>query len=141
MPPWLAGLTTEAKALRAAKWGGVACLLQCTRMTLGNIVILNATHKPLDLAIAWFMGASIIPALYLITGIRLWRGNGAIFGNFAGIVFLLDLGFNSSIPTSIPGAIAIVVRVGLCVLLLNGVRAAHALQTVDYSKEDARAFT
>lgn len=141
MAIWLAGLATRASAQRASKWGGIACLLQATRMTIGNIASVSVADKPLDNAIAWFIGASLVPVLYVVAGIRLWKGEGWVWGSLAGLAFLLDLALYGPEPTSMQAATALTVRAALFILMVNGVRGALALRTVDYSEEVGRAFS
>jgi len=66
-------LAPRAAAARACKWGGLAALLQAVRGTAGNIATFMTVGKPLDDAIAHFVGASLLPLLLVVAGIRLWR--------------------------------------------------------------------
>jgi hypothetical protein len=52
-------LAPRAAAARACKWGGLAALLQAVRGTAGNIATFMTVDKPLDDAIAHFVGASL----------------------------------------------------------------------------------
>ena len=141
MAIWLAGLATQASARRASKWGGVACLLQAARMTIGNIASVSVADKPLDNAIAWFIGASLVPILYVVAGIGLWKGEGWVWGSLAALAFALDLAAHGPEPTSIQAATALAVRAALFIVLVNGVRGALALRTVDYNGEVGRALS
>jgi hypothetical protein len=61
MADWFVGLPTRASAERAAKWGGIACLFQGARETLGNLATSYFANKPIDDAVVWFVGASLAP--------------------------------------------------------------------------------
>lgn len=141
MAIWWSGLATRASAERASKWGGIACLLQAARWTIGNIISVSAADKPLDNAIAWFIGASLPPILLVVAGIRLWRSASWIWGGLATLVVALDLALLGPAPTSVIAITAVSVKTVLLILMLNGVRGALALRTVDYGEEARRAYS
>ena len=91
MANWFVGLRSRASAERASKWGGIACLFESARETLGNFATFSVTNKPLDDAIAWFVGASLLPIFVAAAGYRLWRHGGWIYGSLAVLVVAYDL--------------------------------------------------
>lgn len=141
MAIWWSGLATRASAERASKWGGIACLIQAARWTIGNIASVSVADKPLDNAIAWFIGASLPPILLVVAGIRLWRSASWIWGSLATLVVALDLALLGPEPTSITTTAALIAKSALLILMVNGVRGALALRKVDYDEEVRRAFS
>lgn len=132
IPIWAFGLSTEEKAKRSAKWGGVACLLAAARKMLTLILVVAYSQKSLDQAIAWLVGASIIPVTIMVAGVRLLRGNGRISGLVSITLMILDV-VMSDIRTVTPQLISSVVVTAVLVILIgNGVRGAFALQRIDY---------
>ena len=118
----------------------MACLLQAARMTIGNIIGVSAADKPLGNAIAWIIGASLIPAILLVAGLRLWRTKGWIWGSLAALVVGLDFALLSPAPTSINAVSALVIKIALLALIVNGVRGALALQKIDYANNAREIF-
>ena len=155
MPNWFAGLPRRASAERAAKWGAVACLFQSARETLGNLFTASMAHKPLDNAIAWFVGQSLLPILVVAAGITLWRRTQWIWGALAGLLLtadlaaaLLNLGptidayarITASAPSAAVAAKAalltgFVMKAVLIILIINGTRGVLALKKFDYSTD------
>ena len=135
----LVGIRTKAAAQRATRWGGIACFVQAARMTLGNIISVSNANKPLDNAIAWFFGASLIPILYIAAGVHLRRGEGWKLSSFAATVFAMDLVFFGPSPSSFQNAGALAIRTVLFLFMLNAARSAWALSAADenYPANDA----
>ncbi|MCW3845821.1 hypothetical protein OF829_01110 [Sphingomonas sp. LB-2] len=130
MATWLAGLATRESAKRASRWGGGACFFQAARLTIGNFAFLSVADKPLGNAVAWFIGASLIPLLFLVGGIRLWQAKGWIGGGLAGLALILDSALLGASPTSIQSVTAFLIRAVLLALIVNGVRGTLALRIV-----------
>jgi len=161
MANWFAGLRRKASAERAAKWGGIACLFQSARETLGNLFTVSMAHKPLDHAIVWFVGQSVLPIFLLVAGVRLWRRGGWIWGSVAGLFVTVDLAsamlnlgptidayttMTASAPAAAVAAktalfTGFVVKVVIVMLIINGVRGAVALNKVDYSNDPLGALS
>ena len=133
MAIWSKGLATRAGAYRASKWGGIACLLQAARMTIGTIVTLIAAPKGIVYAAAYFIGASLIPIFLAVAGARLWRGEGMVWGSVAVAAVAFDLVVYAPELNSIQAIAAVTVKVALVLLMINGVRGALAIRHVDYS--------
>ena len=110
-------------------------------MTIGNIASVSVADKPFDNEIAWFIGASLVPILYLVAGVRLLKGEGWICGSLAVIAFALDLVAFGPERTSIQAATVLAVKATLFILVANGVRGALALRAVDYNAENDRVFS
>src|SRR5438270_10750808 len=91
MTKWSPGFATRAAAERASKWGSFACFFQAVRETLGNIFVVSSAGKPIDDAIAWFIGQSLLPVLLVIAGIRLWQNKGWVWGSLAALAVMLEL--------------------------------------------------
>ena len=146
---WLAGVANNASARRAAKWGGVACMVEATRMTVGNLVLATINGGDAVLAIAWFIGASLIPVFFALTGTRLWQGKGWIAGTIAALILSLDfplfglshLNIYSPLSATASGIVILVLRAIMWVLILNGVRGALAMRSKDSRTEDRRSAT
>lgn len=109
-------------------------------MTIGNIVSVSAADKPLGNAIAWIIGASLIPAILLIAGLHLWRAKGWIWGSLAALVIGLDFALLGPAPTSINAVTALVIKVTLFMLILNGVRGVLALRKIDDANDAHEIF-
>jgi hypothetical protein len=155
MANWSLGFATRAGAERASKWGSIACFFQAVRETLANIFVVSSAGKPIDDAIAWFIGQSLLPVLLVIAGIRLWQNKGWIWGSFAALAVTLELigaflstysqayytalmaKFAPDVPLAVTAALvtSLIVKVGLVMLILNGVRSAFALRKVGNSPE------
>lgn len=160
---WSVGLATRASAKRACKWGGIACLFQTARAIIGNIASVSFADKPVDSAIAWFIGASLFPLFLLVAGIRLWRHSGLVWGSLAAHLLAFDLivvmvaptawAVNAYVPlmtklTAYPLAAAqvavvagMVIKVAILALVINGLRGALALRTLEYPTDTRRAFS
>lgn len=129
------GFGTRTGARRACFWGGVACVIESLRIILGLFLHLSVTDKPLDSAIAYFVGAAIaLPVPLLIAGFRLVRGEGRLSGSIVIVLMTLDAALISAPPAatyfemaSYNEQIAIILRAMLFLLILNGVRGAFAL--------------
>jgi hypothetical protein len=139
MAIWSAELATRSSAKRACKWGGIFCLLQAARMTLANIVSVTAAGKYLDDAIAWLVGASLIPALFVVAGWRLWRSDDWTWASLAALVMLVDFALYGPYSSSVGAVTMLVVRVALLVGIVNGVRGALALRRID--RDTGRVFS
>lgn len=137
MAIWSAGLVRRESAERAATWGGVACLLQAARMTFGNFESLSVADKSFGQSLAWFTGASILPVLIAVAGIRLCQGIGWMWGSIASFFMVLDLALYTSEPTSISGITAVVIKIALAIVILNGARGAFALQSAIFPRVEA----
>jgi hypothetical protein len=157
MALWSIGLATRASAERACKWGGLACLFQVARATLGNIASVSVTNNSLDNAIAYFIGASLLPLLLLVAGIRLWRHRSWAWGTLASLLVGIDLVVVLAAPTAwatdaylplMTGLTArplvaaqtavvagIVIKVAILALVANGARGAFALRTIECPTE------
>ena len=132
MRGWLKGLTTRSSARRAARWGGIACLLEAARLTFGMIAYLLVANKPLAVAIAWTVGAGTIPFVVAAAGLRLIMGKGRIVGSIAVLLVAFDVASVGSSGMTANIASYVTVSVALLILMINGVRGAFALQSVDY---------
>ncbi|HWU15915.1 MAG TPA: hypothetical protein VN157_18105 [Caulobacter sp.] len=139
MAIWAAGLATRASALRACKWGGIACLLQAARMTVGNIASLTVANKGLVAAVAWFVGASLFPILMAVAGTRLLRGNGLIWGSAALAMLVFDFLVYGQELASVQAITSVCVKAALVALIINGLRGALVLRNMDSS--DLRTST
>ena len=134
---WLAGLANDASARRAAKWGGVACMVEAARMTIANLVLAIMNGGDTFLAIVWFIGASVIPLFFALTGTRLWQGLGMIAGTIAALILPLDfalfglphLDLYHPLSANVSTVIGLVPRAIICVVILNGVRGTLALHS------------
>ena len=141
---WLAGLANNSSARRAAKWGGIACMVEAARMTVGNLVLAIINGGDAVLAIAGFIGASLIPLFFALTGIRLWQGKGWIAGTIAALIPTLDfalfglphLNLYRPLPATISAIMVLVVRAIVSAFILNGVRGAFALRSNDSRIEE-----
>lgn len=137
MAIWLAGLATAASAKRAARWGSTACFLQAARITIGNIFRVATADKPVDAAIVWFVGASLIPVLFIAAGIKLRKGEGWILGSLAALTLVLDFAVwgrpasNSGLFYTSYAYSSLIVKTILLLFILNGVRGILALQRND----------
>jgi hypothetical protein len=133
MPIWLIGLATRESAKRAAIWGAIACFIQAARIGLGMVVQLSTSNKSIDSAVAWAVGASVVPALIVVAGLSLKRGEGRSSGSLAVLLLAADLAFYT--PITLPMTISTFGPLGIKVMLLlviaNGVRGAFALAHVD----------
>lgn len=124
-----AGFASSKGARRAVKWGGIACLVAGARIVLGNLLHFALDGKPLDRAIAWQVGANIMPAFLIAAGIYMLRGRGKGWGAVAAALLALDLAFILSSGAAVMAkATAFAVTFVLLVLVLNGVRGAVALK-------------
>jgi hypothetical protein len=161
MANWFVGLSTRAAAERAAKWGGIACLFQAARETLGNFATSYFANKPIDDAVVWFLGASLIPVFVGVAGIRLWRYGGWIWGSLANLVVAADLisaavnlgptidGYTRLTAGAPSTAIAMkaamftgfAIKIAIVAFIINGVRGALALEKVDYSNDLRGVFS
>jgi hypothetical protein len=103
-------------------------------MTIGNIASISMAGKPVGNAVAWFIGASLIPLLYLVAGFRLRQGEGLIAGSLGILFFLLDFVFYSPATFSSQAIGSLLARVVLLILVVNGLRGVLALRTVDYNE-------
>lgn len=155
MTIWSARFATRAGAERAAAWGSLACWFQAVRETLGNIFVVSLSGKPIDIAIAYFVGASLLPIFLIVTGVRLWRKSGWIFATLAALGVTLELAegllttfprdyytvlvaqFASDVPVGVKAALitSFATKVAIVVLMLNGARGAFALRKVDCSAD------
>jgi hypothetical protein len=135
IPAWAAFLPTRISAERAAKWGGLAFIIQAARLFLGIFGSASASGKPLDDAIAWTVGASVFPLLMIIGGWRLYKGAGWILAGLLALEMTVELLFSTRHP------ISIVVTAALLGLTLNGVRGVLAIQRVNYSKSLGTVFS
>ena len=154
MTIWSVGLTTRASAARASKWGGVACLFQGAREALGSLLTVSLAGKPLDNVIAYLIGASLLPILLLVAGIRLWRHAGWIWGGVAGVIVASELAAALFAPEAVTNAYtpimakvapspsiaaeaamlaSFAVKIAILGFITNGIRGALALRRVDYS--------
>ena len=104
-------------------------------MTFANIVSASAAGKYLDDAFAWLVGASLIPALFVVAGWRLWRSDDWTWASLAALVMLVDFALYGPYPASIGAVTTIIVRVALLVGIMNGVRGALALRRIDQEAE------
>jgi hypothetical protein len=125
-------LMDEVSALRAAKWGGVACLLQAGRLMIGNVLTATSSGKAIDSAIAWFVGASIIPVGIAIAGVLLWRERSWKSGCFVVVVMLADL-----LLYGTGDVLGLVVRLALLLVIANGLRGAWNLRLAGEATEQA----
>jgi hypothetical protein len=92
---------------------------------IGILVTVSSSGKPLGNAIAWFVGASIIPVAIAIAGLLLWKERNWISGCFVIAVMLGDL-LIFGVATA--DAIGLVLRFVLLLIIANGVRGALALR-------------
>jgi len=120
--------------LRAARWGGVACLITAIRGAIGIGLKLAFANKDFGHAVAWLAGAAIIPALIAIAGFRLLGGNGRLSGSVAVLLVALDFGFVGRTVLSPALAVSLVVKAVLLLFMANGVRGALALRQVDFEQ-------
>lgn len=134
MEIWSAGLATRVSAYRASKWGGIACLIQAARMTIGTIATLIVEPKGIVRVAAYFVGASLIPIVLAVAGTRLLRGEGLIWGGTAAVIVAFDLVFYFPELNTVQAITAVIVKMALLVIMINGVRGALAIQNVDYSQ-------
>jgi hypothetical protein len=159
MATWSMGFTSRVGATRATRWGSVACFFQAVRETLANVFVVSSSGKPLDNAVVWFMGQSLIPILLVVAGIQLWRHKGWIWASVASAIVVLDLigallstyprtyatalvaKFAPNVPLAVKAALitGLIVKVGLVMLILNGARGAFALRNVDNSRQPGGA--
>jgi len=124
---WFAGLTSRVGAKRAAKWGGMACLLEAARQTLGNVVHLSGHDYNIIVFTAGFIGASLIPILFVVAGVRLLQNDGWIAGSVVALIIVMDFAVFGT-PTSPSPAATVIIRAIMLVLIVNGVRGALALR-------------
>ncbi|WP_343699811.1 hypothetical protein [Caulobacter sp.] len=103
-------------------------------MTIGNVATLSTANKGHAAAAAWFFGASLFPVLVTVAGIRLLNGKGLIWGSAALALLVLDVVLYRQDFSSVQAVTSLVVKAVLVVLIINGLRGALALQTMD-SKE------
>ena len=136
----MAGLASRISARRAAKWGAAACMVEAARMTFGNIVLAIIRGDDPFVTVAWFIGASLIPAFFALTGALLWRGKDWIAGTIATLVLAVDVVLFGLVhldlfrPLSATAAsIAVLaLRAVIGILILNGVRGVLALRSGDF---------
>lgn len=155
MARWWAGFPTRVGAARACKWGGFAALFQAFRETLGNVTIFNMVDKPLDQAVAYFIGASLLPILLVVAGIRLGRHDSWRWGIVAALIVALDLGEALLVPAANPvgayklmmadfvafpsvaaqvaSVFSIMTKLAVLALVINGIRGALAAR--DFERE------
>lgn len=136
----LVRITTRTGALRAAKWGAIACWLQVLRGTFRNVIQVAELDAPVDSAVVWFAGASIIPAILLVAGVRLWRGTGIVLGIGAVLLMMVDVLFYAPGLSSIAAIVASIVKIGIVILIANGVRGSMALKNTDFDAPMRRVF-
>ena len=132
MAIWLAGLATRDSAKRASRWGGVVApaFFQAACLTIGNFAFLSVADKPLGNATAWFIGASLIPMLFLVGGIRLRQAKGWIAESLAALALILDSALFGPASTPIQSGTAFLIRAVLLILIVNGVRGTLALRII-----------
>ncbi len=162
MTIWFVGLVTRSSAERASKWGGIACLFQGARETLGSLLTVNLAGKPVDNAIAYLIGTNLLPILLLVAGIRLWRHAGWIWGGVAGLIVASELAAALIAPAAVTNAYtpivakvapspsiaadaalvaAFVVKIAILALIANGIRGALALRRADKSNDVQDSFS
>ncbi len=121
-------------------------------MIIGNIIIVIDAQKSLGRAIAWSIGADLIPLIFLLAGIRLWQGQGRVAGTAVALILLLDLALFGSKPTlvlsaamfgpelsSVVSATLLVIRAVIFLLIINGVRGVLALRSTHLDEEKGGA--
>lgn len=131
-PIWASGLSAHAKAARAAKWGGIACILAAVRKILAVAMMAALSQKPWDHAAVWFIGASTIPAFIAFTGVRLLHGRGRWSGCFAALLIVLDVATADWPAVTVQLVTSVAVTAVLLLFILNGARGAFALHHIDF---------
>jgi hypothetical protein len=129
---------TRDGAKRAAKWGGIAGILEAGRGEIGIIYFVVHSGKTIDNAIAYAVGASILPVVLVIAGTRLIRGQGRISGSIAALLLIFDLAFRPWKSMTLAAIGATIVAFALLLVLLNGIRASFALHASE--KELSKIF-
>jgi len=127
------GLATRASAYRSSKWGGFACLSLAALMTIGSIATLIVEQKGLFRAAAEFVGASLIPIVLVVAGVRLLRGEGLFWGIAAAAIIAFDIFFYFPETVSLQSITSIALKVAILLLVMNGVRGALAIRNADTS--------
>src|SRR3569623_1057125 len=133
-PLWAVGLSERSSATRAAKWGGIAAFIAAARIFLGIALLVGASDKTLAQAVAWTFGASVVPFIFAIAGVRMMRGSGRLSGSIAVAIMAADF-FTMTGPISPVMIGTIVARIALMFFMLNGIRGAVALKFVDYNAD------
>jgi hypothetical protein len=119
-------------ARSATRWGAIACAIQAVRMSAGNILMLVAANKPLANAIAWFIGASLIPCVLILASCLFWKGRGAVLGSIALLIIVVDLIiYGQPASPNVPYNViaALLVKAVILLLIVNGVRGAISLNS------------
>ena len=117
-------------------------------MIIGNIIIVIDAQKSLGRAIAWSIGADLIPLIFVLAGIRLWQGQGRVAGTAVALILLLDLALFGSKPTlilsaamfgpelsSVVSATMLIIRAVIFLLIINGVRGVLASRSTHWTKK------
>jgi hypothetical protein len=157
MARWWGGFPTPVGAARVSKWGGFAVMFQAFRESLGNVTVFGVVSTPLDDAIAYFIGASLLPILLVVAGVRLWRHDSWRWGSVAAVIVLYDLGVAVFAPAtmtigayklamanfvafpSLAAEVAfvtgIIIKLAILALVVNGIRGAFALRSFERTSE------
>lgn len=106
-------------------------------MIIGNIATLTAANKGLVAAVAWFIGASLFPILMAVAGTRLLRGNGLIWGSVTLALLVFDFLVYRQELAPAQAIASVCVKAALVALIINGLRGALVVQSMDRS--DLRA--
>jgi hypothetical protein len=112
---------------RAAKWGGIASLLVAARGEVGIIYTVVHSGKAIGNAVAYTVGASIVPLILVIAGVRLLQGKGRVSGSIAALLLVFDLAFRPWGSMTLLETSASIISLALLIVLLNGVRGSFAV--------------
>lgn len=102
-------------------------------MTIGAVATLILEPKGLLRAAAYLVGASLIPVVLAVAGTRLLRGEGLLWGSAAAVTVAFDLIFYFPELNSVQAITAVIVKMTLLLLMINGVRGALAIRNADSS--------
>ncbi len=139
MQVWAIGLANRASAIRAAKWGGIASLIEAARQAI-SIGAASAADQSFAEVIGWLIGAGMVPAIIGFAGIRLWHGEGRLLGIIGSLIVAYDTILVNRRILSIEVIIFDITTCLLLLFMINGVRGAFALYLCDYNKESLEAF-
>ena len=119
---WRIGLKSPASARKAAKWAGFACLVLAARMMVGLVLSTDATGKPIDEAVVWFLGACLVPGFFVLAGVALLKAWGWPLGAVAIAIKAYDIVLLATKPPSVATVASLVTTLILSLIVANGVR-------------------
>lgn len=135
---WTTDLTTHDGAIGAAGMGGTACFVAAGLSVLGALVLALTHLVPGVGAVSGAVAAAGEAVVFVVAGLRLRAGRGAIWGIVAALLIVLEIVYKL---VTLNGLFGLVINGVLLVGIVNGVRAAFALRRgIDDPEQVAETF-